>query len=694
MTPSQSTGKGKRRWGAWLSLAVACAFTGALFWYLARTTTLDDWINLYRGLPWPYFFAYLVLFLTSMALKASRYKVLLGASGETSTPRYKDLVVVTFVSNLFVDLLPARTGGLAYVVFLNRKLSVGLPAAFSSFAFSFIFDLIGMLPLFCLAIILHQVSTGGGDPGLWFLLGLLAIIAVVALILLEKVLNIGATLVNWLAGRLGGKLHEWAGRLAAELGAIGQDVTRVKAQGVFWRVLFISVGIRVLKYVSLYILVSGLAAQWPEQAAKLSFPLVLFALVAAEATASLPISGIAGFGAYEGVMMATLMASGLAATQAALIPFGLHLLTQTVDYTLGGIALVILSLTAKPEQKMAPKKGKRRLVKWVGVLIVAGVIVMAGVHFGPRYFYRYFGHLVMAEVPTTIGQDEKDRIRQGTAGLKAKVVWTSSRSGKHEIYLLTLPGLEMYKLTKSDHVNNYPRFSPDGKQIVFARSQKKWVSARNEKPWDIYRLDLTSGKEHLVAQNGNYPGWVGNDQVSFMRGTQVVVKKLGGGERVALELAQKLPKSHAQTPEFSPNQKLLAFTSRGRTEATYVFNPAKKHLRKIGGGCQLTWFPDSKKVLWVENGGNGGNRILAMPLSANKPKVFMDLPGKHSHEYFPQLSSDGRWLVWAATASGHEHDMADYELFIWRTDQPWDKAVRLTYNKGNDRWPDIHLEKK
>lgn len=74
----------------------------------------------------------------------------------------------------------------------------------------------------------------------------------------------------------------------------------------YGRVLVVSVAIRALKYLGLYLLVSGLAAQWPEQAAHLSFPLVLFALLAAEATASLPVSGIAGFGAYEGVMMATL----------------------------------------------------------------------------------------------------------------------------------------------------------------------------------------------------------------------------------------------------------------------------------------------------------------------------------------------------------------------------------------------------
>jgi hypothetical protein len=43
----------------------------------------------------------------------------------------------------------------------------------------------------------------------------------------------------------------------------------------------------------------------------------------------------------------------------------------------------------------------------------------------------------------------------------------------------------------------------------------------------------------------------------------------------------------------------------------------------------------------------------------------MDLPGAYSHEYFPKLSNDGRWLVWGAAAEGHEHDRADYEIFVW-----------------------------
>jgi len=63
----------------------------------------------------------------------------------------------------------------------------------------------------------------------------------------------------------------------------------------------------------------------------------------------------------------------------------------------------------------------------------------------------------------------------------------------------------------------------------------------------------------------------------------------------------------------------------------------------------------------------------------------------YSHEYFARISNDGRWLVWGAAASGHEHDRADYEIFIWPMGRPVSEAVRLTHHPVNDQWPDIYV---
>jgi hypothetical protein len=88
-----------------------------------------------------------------------------------------------------------------------------------------------------------------------------------------------------------------------------------------------------------------------------------------------------------------------------------------------------------------------------------------------------------------------------------------------------------------------------------------------------------------------------------------------------------------------------------------------------------------------------------MPIANGKPPKdyaedamkFMDVPGRRSHEYFPQLSSDGQWMVWGVTQRGHDHDIADYEIYLWHVGEPLEGAVRLTYHSSNDRWPDIFI---
>jgi hypothetical protein len=49
-------------------------------------------------------------------------------------------------------------------------------------------------------------------------------------------------------------------------------------------------------------------------------------------------------------------------------------------------------------------------------------------------------------------------------------------------------------------------------------------------------------------------------------------------------------------------------------------------------------------------------------------------------------------MVLGASAGGHEHDTADYEIFLWKTGAPAAAAARLTFHTGNDCWPDVWLE--
>jgi hypothetical protein len=175
----------------------------------------------------------------------------------------------------------------------------------------------------------------------------------------------------------------------------------------------------------------------------------------------------------------------------------------------------------------------------------------------------------------------------------------------------------------------------------------------------------------------------------------VVEHRLADGvETVLLESGRgKLPEGlKFQTPYRHPAHPELAVTVRGRRRAAALIAPGGGLDRVISAhGCQLAWAPDGAFVYWADKGGRMGLRFYTARPDAPEPVAWLDLAGEHSHQYFPRLSADGRFLVMAASAGGHEHDTEDYEVYLWNTAAPPEAAVRLTFHTGNDGWPDVHL---
>ena len=45
-----------------------------------------------------------------------------------------------------------------------------------------------------------------------------------------------------------------------------------------------------------------------------------------------------------------------------------------------------------------------------------------------------------------------------------------------------------------------------------------------------------------------------------------------------------------------------------------------------------------------------------------------------------------------ASAEGHEHGRANYEMFVWRIGTPPETALRVTtHSTANDQWPDLWI---
>lgn len=290
--------------------------------------------------------------------------------------------------------------------------------------------------------------------------------------------------------------------------------------------------------------------------------------------------------------------------------------------------------------------------------------------------------------------------------VKGQIVWSSSRLGNHDLFVMNTDGSNIRPITKGENVDWFPRFAPDGARILFTRSKKGWVferDANTDGKWDIFTVTPEGKDETKVVDNASWGSWVSNDEIVYARNTRIYKRGLAGGEETLLVDSSAVPDLDGalmQQPEMSKDGRYIAITLRGSKRETGIWDLKKKTWSRTGEGCQINWAPTGDEIYWVHPTGNGGSRVLHMAVKGGKPAssdadadslTLIDIPGRRSHEYFPQLSADGKWLVWAATQRGHDHDIADYEIYLWKVGAEPQTATRLTYHSGNDRWPDIFI---
>ncbi|MDH3468177.1 MAG: hypothetical protein OES26_20095, partial [Gammaproteobacteria bacterium] len=368
---------------------------------------------------------------------------------------------------------------------------------------------------------------------------------------------------------------------------------------------------------------------------------------------------------------------------------------QVVDYILGGLALVGFIFLGTRIASSMPRPATAQL-RWI---IVAALLLTVGVAFVIDQYRDYRAVRVNVPPPTgnpvAIAPQRQQWVTAALDGATGFVVWSSNRFGNHDILRMSLPDFQIRRLTIHPHAEYFPRISPDGTRIVFARSQLPWVSQRNYLLWDVYVLNLNTGQERLLVRNATAPTWSHDGQYVYVQrngGEFVQINFDSGVSTVLMQSGTEPipPKVILETPSYNDRSRQLAATYRGarRMTALLTLDGAE---RRVAKGCQLAWAPNGEFLYWVDRGGRQTNRIMRIDPKLGESRSWLDLPGRFSHEYFPKLSNDGRILVLGASASGHEHDIADYELFLWKVGEPASTAVRLTFHSGNDNWPDLYL---
>ena len=647
-----------------------------------------------RGIPGALIGLFVLIQLLVIFLRALRYQVIFRAQLALERPSFRQLVFVTGVRNMVVDLLPARLGELVFVLMLNRGCRVPVARGLAVLTISLVADILILVPVILVMGLLPLALTGL-TPGLipaGFALCGMTVAAV----------GIAWKGLPWLATQLDRRAPDRLRRIVQFLTDFKQVLDQCLQQRILMRLLLLSVVLRFLKYYGLYLLFTAVTGSAGLTVPALNALQSLAALVASEAAASLPIPALMGFGTYEagGFLVLTLL--GYSAVMSLITMLTVHIAAQVVDYLLGCGCLALFFLIVPRQVRPAGSKFLTARVfqfrywalVFAGAVFAVGLVLIVGqydrVQKGRSQLPPPVGQAVVRPLESLVSDWTDQDLPRGW------MVWSSNRFGNHDILQMHLPNGRITRLTQHPHSEYFPRISPDGRQLVFARSREAWVSQRDPVPWNVFLLDLESGRERQLAEFATSPTWSENgDRVYFQRGTDEFVELdlASGRERVLYRAGEgRIPaRVEFSRPSYNLRRTQMAVTWRGARRMTVTVG-LDGNLRPIGQGCQLTWAPDGGFLYWVDHGGLMQNQIYKQARGTDEARSWLDLPVPYSHEYFPRLSRDGRYLVLGASRGGHEHDVADYEIFLWPVGARPERAIRLTWHTGNDSWPDLFLQ--
>ena len=335
------------------SAIVSCVVLG----YLLTVVKPGEIVRAIRNAALAGVAAYMVGALATTVLRNARYLLLVRASGADIPISGGEMFLVTLVRNLFSDLLPARIGTLVYIYILRARFGFPVEIGASTYAVAFILDLAVMVPLMAVGVAVVGEETLGIPAGvLWGVASIFFAAAAVALVYLAPLLS--------LAGKAASRLSQ--GRLVADMADFcertSSSVRRIYRAGVFWKVAFLSIAIRMLKYGCIaFLIFAVLHPIDPEKYTlrTIGYWPVFVGASLAELSASTPVSGIGGFGAYEGVWTGVFHLLGYPKRLAALSGISAHIITQVFGYSLGAAAIIALMapLLRRRRRAAPPRRG-------------------------------------------------------------------------------------------------------------------------------------------------------------------------------------------------------------------------------------------------------------------------------------------------------------------------------------------------
>ncbi|MEM7394495.1 MAG: DPP IV N-terminal domain-containing protein [Verrucomicrobiota bacterium] len=199
--------------------------------------------------------------------------------------------------------------------------------------------------------------------------------------------------------------------------------------------------------------------------------------------------------------------------------------------------------------------------------------------------------------------------REGIASSKILMLGTATRS--KELYICDYDGQNLIQLTKDKTVNIRPRWTPDGKSVVYTSYLRRFP--------DIYMIELATGKRKVLAK---YPGL-----------------NVGGA--------------------VSPDGKELALVlSKDGNPELYIKNMRTGRLTRItrtsGAEASPSWSPDGKQICYVSDQAGKPNLYIVSRSGGRPTRV----PARGIENVAPDWGGNGK-IAYAGRFGGR------FQIFVY-----------------------------